>query len=97
MTYTRDTAFDFETENAMIEIKVPMSVAVETVSCAWKSFHEAVNQIAGYCESHDVKEKCKRIVLLQSASMGIELWAAKMKTKENGISLMSCGILQAAF
>lgn len=56
---TRDSGFDFETKNALVEIKVPLIVSNGTVSCIWKSFHQAVKQMIGYCNSSYVKKRVK--------------------------------------
>lgn len=80
LTDTRDTGFDFETENVCIEIKVLMPVTVGTGSCTWKSFHEAVKQITGHCNNPSVKEKGKRILLLTVCQDG----TGQMQPMEDG-------------
>lgn len=67
---TRDSGFDIETENAGIEVKVPLVIPNRTGSCAWKSFHQAVKQIIRYCSNSAVKEKSKRILLLTVCQHG---------------------------
>ena len=80
LTDTRDTGFDFETENVCIEIKVFMPVTVGTGSCTWKSFHEAVKQITRHCNNPAVKEKGKRILLLTVCQDGTD----QMQSMEDG-------------
>ena len=64
LTDTKDTGFDFETENAMVEIKIPLVVPDGTDSFIWKGFYHIVRQMAGYCNSSYCEDKGKRNILL---------------------------------
>ena len=70
VTDTKDSGFDFESENVCMEIKVPIPVAVGTDSCTWNSFHQAVKQMIGYRNSSYCKGKGKRIILLTICQHG---------------------------
>lgn len=70
LTDARDSGFDLETENAWIEIKIPLILPNETDSFTWKGFHQIVKQMIGYCNSTYGKEKGKRIILLTICQHG---------------------------
>lgn len=67
---SRGSGFDLETENAMIEIKVPLIVPNGIDICIWKGFRQAVKQVCGYCISHYAKGNGKRIELLTICQHG---------------------------
>ena len=60
----RDSGFDLETGNAMIEIKIPLVVPDGTDNFIWKGFYHIVRQMAGYCSSSYCEDKGKRNILL---------------------------------
>ena len=68
----RDSGFDFETEDAEIEIKVLLIVpnTKEPSNCIWPGFRQAVKQMIGYCDSSYAKQKGKRIELLTICQHG---------------------------
>lgn len=72
LAYARDSGFDLETENAMIEIKVPLIVpnTKGPDNCIWPGFCQAVKQMIGYCNSSYAKQKDKRIELLTICQHG---------------------------
>ncbi len=60
----RDSGFDLETGNAMVEIKIPLAVPDGTDNFIWKGFYHIVRQMAGYCSSSYCEDKGKRNILL---------------------------------
>lgn len=60
----RDSGFDLETGNAMVEIKIPLVVPDGTDSFIWKGFYHIVRQMAGYCSCSYCEDKGKRNILL---------------------------------
>lgn len=69
---TKDSGFDFETKNTLVEIKVLIPVTDGTHTCIWKGFHQAVKQMIGFSNNFAGRDKAKRIILLTICQDGTE-------------------------